>query len=158
MKKQRTLVSLLLAASLLATNAVAQTGGGGGGGGKSSGSKSSDKASTREQKAADASSAELEDLTSKLTLTDPQKAQKGLVHARCPRKFSWRRWKKEKLPKDESKDKSKAIKDATNAKIRTILTPDQQAIFDGGKKKGGKKSKDEAAPALSAATQGSPTP
>ena len=156
MKKLPVLLSLLLAATLMATNAVAQKGGGGGGGGKSSGGKSSDKMSTKGQKAADSSNAELEDLTSKLTLTDPQKAQvKSMLDARDVQLAALR---KEKLPKDESKDKSKAIKDATNAKIRTILTADQQAVFDGSKKKGGKKNKDEATAATPASTQGSPTP
>lgn len=156
MIKQRMLAPLFLAAALLATSAVAQRGGGGGGGGGKSGGKSSDKANTREQKASDTSNAELEDLTSKLTLTDPQKAQvKSMLDARDVQLAAL---KKEKLPKDESKDKSKAIKDASNAKIRAILTPDQQAIFDGAKKKGGKKNKDEAAPATPVTTQGSPTP
>jgi hypothetical protein len=163
MRKQQAVFSMLLALALLVTNAVAQKGGGGGGGGgggKSSKSSDGEKESTKAQKAADTSNAELEDLSSKLTLTDPQKAQvKSILDGRDAQMAAL---KKEKLSKDESKDKSKAIKDAANDKIRTLLTPDQQATFDGTKKKGGKKNKDEAtapAPTTSpAATQGSPTP
>jgi hypothetical protein len=153
MKKQLALSSMLLAIVLLATNGVAQKGSGGGrSGGKSGGSKES----TKGQKAADSSNAELEELTSKLTLTDPQKAQiKTTLDSRDAQLAAL---KKEKLPKDESKDKSKEIKEATTAKIRTLLTADQQAIFDGSKKKGGKKNKDEASATTTAATPGSPTP
>ena len=145
MKKQLALVSLLLAVALTATNAVAMQkggGGGGGGGGKSGGGKDS----TKEQKTADTSNAELEDLTSKLTLTDPQKAQ--VKSALDGRDAQLAALKKEKLPKDESKDKSKEIKDAANQKIRTLLTPDQQKMT----KKGGKKNKDEAPETTPAAT------
>jgi hypothetical protein len=155
MKKQLALFSMLLAVVLLATSAVAQKGGGGGGG--KSGGKSGGRDSTSGQKAADSSNAELENLTSKLTLTDPQKAQtKSALDGRDAQLAAL---KKEKLPKDESKDKSKEIKDATNQKIRTLLTSDQQKIFDGTMKKSGKKNKDEAqAAATAAATPSSATP
>jgi hypothetical protein len=155
MKKTLALSSLLLAVALMSTQAVAmQKGGGGKSGGKSGGSRDS----TKGEKAADTSNAELEDLTSKLTLTDPQKVQvKSTLDARDAQLVAL---KKEKLPKDESKDKSKEIKDGANVKIRTLLTPDQQATFDGTKKKGGKKNKGEATEtaAAPAATPVSPTP
>jgi hypothetical protein len=38
--------------------------------------------------------------------------------------------KKEKLPTDETKDKSKVLKEAAYDKIRTLLTSNQQEIFD----------------------------
>jgi hypothetical protein len=158
MKKRSALFSLLLAATLVATNALAQKGGGGGGGGggKSGGSKSS----TKEQKTSDNANAELEDLTSKLTLTDPQKAQvKSVLDGRDAQLTAL---KKQKLPKDESKEKSQGIKEAANDKIRTLLTPQQQAIFDKTMKKGGKKDKGEAPAASPSApateTQAPPTP
>jgi Spy/CpxP family protein refolding chaperone len=159
MKKQLAIFSMLLAVVLLATNAVAQKGGGGGGGGGKSG-KSSDRESNKDQKIADTSNAELEGLTSKLTLTDPQKAQvKSVLDGRDAQLLAL---KKQKLDKDESKDKAKEIKDSANTKIRTLLTPDQQAIFDGAKKKGGKKNKGESPDSAPAATPaeapGSPTP
>jgi Spy/CpxP family protein refolding chaperone len=157
MKKKFAISSLLLAAILMATNAVAQKGGGGGGGGggnKSGGSKNS---GSKDQKTADTSNAELEDLTSKLTLTDPQKAQvKSILDGRDSQLAAL---KKEKLPKDESKSKSKEIKDTANDKIRAILTPDQQKIFDKTVKKGNKnKDKAPTPTATPAAAAGPPTP
>jgi hypothetical protein len=152
MKKHAALLSLVLATTLLATNAVAQKGGGGGGG-KSGGKSGGSKETTKEQKTADNSNAELEDLTSRLTLTDPQKAQvKSALDARDAQLAAI---KKEKLPKDESKEKSTAIKEASNDKIRTLLTPAQQAIFDKTTKKHGGKKKDEAP---EPATPASPAP
>jgi hypothetical protein len=96
-------------------------------------------------------------LTSKLTLTDPQKAQvKSVLDGRDTQLATL---KKEKLPKDESKSKSKEIKDATNDKIRTLLTPDQQKKFDKTIKKGGNKDKDKTPDASPAATPAPvPTP
>jgi preprotein translocase subunit SecF len=146
--------SLFLAVVLIAADAVAvPVGGGNSGGGKSGGSKSS--SSTKNQKQADKSSGELEDLTSKLTLTDPQKAQvKSILDGRDAQITVL---KKEKLPKDEAKDKSKVIKEAAEAKIRTILTPDQQKTYDGMTKKGGKKNK-EAEPAIAPAATSTTAP
>ena len=106
MKKQTALFALLLATALMATNAVAQRGGGGGGGGNGGGgggkSNSANKESTKDQKTQDASNAELEDLTSKLTLTDPQKAQVKTILG--GRDTQLEALKKEKLPKDERMD------------------------------------------------------
>jgi Spy/CpxP family protein refolding chaperone len=166
MKKPLALFSLILFVALMSISAEAQRGGGGGGGGMGGGGNggggksNSSKQSTRDQKTADTSNAELEDLTSRLTLTDPQKAQvKSTLEARDVQLSAL---KKEKLPKDESKDKSKDIKDAANQKIRAILTPDQQKIFDASTKKGGKKNKEEnpdATPATApAATPAPPAP
>lgn len=159
MKKQLALFSLILAVGFLTSNALA-VGGGGGGGGKSSGSKSSQN-STKNEKTADKTNAELGDLASKLTLTDPQKASvKSILDGRDAQLAAL---KKEKLPKDETKAKSVAIKDMANEKIRTLLTPDQQKIFDRSVRKGGgKKNKEESPAAVStlapAATPASTTP
>jgi len=154
MKKHVALISLVLAIALAATDAGAQKGGGGGGGGgKSGGNSGGSKETTKEQKTADNSNAELEDLSSRLTLTDPQKAQvKSALDARDAQLEAL---KKEKLPKDESKEKSTAIKEAANDKIRTLLTPAQQVIFDKTTKKHGGKKKDETP---EPATPASPAP
>ena len=152
MKKHAALISLVLATALAATNAVAQKGGGGGGGGGGGKSGGSGKESTKEQKTADNSNAELEDLSSRLTLTDPQKAQvKSALDARDAQLAAL---KKDKLPTDESMEKSTTIKEAANDKIRTLLTPAQQVIFDKTTKKHGGKKKDEAP---EPATPASPT-
>jgi preprotein translocase subunit SecF len=155
MKKGLAISSLLLAVLLMPSNAVAQKGGGGGGGNGGGGKSGGSKSSTKNQKTADNSNAELEDLTSKLTLTDPQKAQvKSVLDGRDAQLAAL---KKEKLPKDESKSKSKDIKSAANDKIRTLLTPDQQSKFDKTIKKGGNKAKDKA-PATTPAAVPPPPP
>jgi hypothetical protein len=157
MKKQLTLLSLFLAAvCFLTTNALAVGGGGGGGGGggsKSSGSKSS-QSSTKTDKTADKSNAELEDLTSKLTLTDPQKAAvKSILDGRDVQLAAL---KKQKMPKDEAKAKTTEVRDAANEKIRSLLTPAQQTIFDKTVKHGGKKNKTEAPATASAPASTTP--
>ena len=157
MKKPLAMPFLLLAAILMAAPAIAQKSGGGGGSGGAGGNKSGGSMNnSKDLKTADASNAELEDLTSKLTLTDPQKAQ--VKSALDGRDTQLAALKKEKLPKDEAKGKSKDIKAAANEKIRALLTPDQQKIFDKTIKKGGKKSDDLAPASTPAAAPGSPAP
>lgn len=134
MKKQPALLSPFLTTAL-ATSAFTQPGGGGDGGGKPNWSNRN---STKEQETEDVSNAQLVDLTSKLTLTGPQKAAvKSTLDAQLAAP------KKEKLPRDETKDKSKALKEAACDKIRTLLTPTQQKIFDKSFKKSGKKEKEK---------------
>ena len=81
---------------------------------------------------------ELADLSTKLNLTDDEKAkikpilddETAKIHAVKMQKLG---------SKDDEKAKTKVIRDAANTQIKAVLTPDQQKLFDGDSKKGSKK-------------------
>jgi hypothetical protein len=87
---------------------------------------------------------ELADLTTKLSLSDDQKAKiKPIIDDKEAQIHKVKMAKT--TPEDEQKAKNKVIREAANTKIRAILTPDQQKTFDAESKKSGKKA--EAPPA-----------
>jgi hypothetical protein len=107
---------------------------------KSAKSSKKTKASASSAKA----DSELADLSTKLNLTDDEKAKiKPILDDETAKIHSI---KMEKLgSKDDEKAKTKVIRDAANTQIRAMLTPDQQKLFDSDSKKGSKKAATPAA-------------
>ena len=78
-----------------------------------------------------------------MTLTDDQQAKIKPILADEATKIHATKGKKSDAAAtaDDSKAKTKAIRDDANKQIRALLTPDQQKLFDASsKKEGGKKS------------------
>jgi Spy/CpxP family protein refolding chaperone len=101
--------------------------------GKSSGTK----------KSAGRADTELADLSTKLTLTDDQKAKiKPIIDDKEAKMHTVKMNKTGS--DDDKKAQTKVIRTAADTQIRALLTPDQQKIFDTEKKKSAKK--DAAAP------------
>ncbi len=90
--------------------------------------------------------ADLANLTKTLTLTDDQQAKiKPILFDESAKIHATKAASKGST--DDSKAKNKVIREDANKQIRALLTPDQQKLFDGSKKEGGKKSAPAAAPA-----------
>jgi len=95
--------------------------------------------STGVAKTAGRADSELADLSTKLTLTDDQKAKiKPIIDDKEAKIHVIK--KSTTGSADDSKSKTEAIRTSANTQIRALLTPDQQKIFDSTEKKGGKKS------------------
>lgn len=138
MKKQLALAALLAATLAFAPSGFAQ---------KKSKASGATKASGHSDK-------ELAELTTKLTLTDDEKAKiKPILDDEVAKLHTIKMDKA--LSDDDKKAKTKPVRDDANKQIRALLTPDQQKLFDakGGEKaeKGEKKGKKAAAPAAAPA-------
>lgn len=97
---------------------------------------------TKKAKSGGASAAkadsELADLSTRLTLTDDEKAKiKPILDDETAKIHTIKMAKTGS--KDDEKAKTKVIRDAANTQIRAVLTPDQQKAFDNAPKKGSKK-------------------
>lgn len=103
---------------------------------------------TKKAKSGGASAAkadsELADLSTRLTLTDDEKARiKPILDDETAKIHAIKMAKTGNS--DDQKAKTKVIRDAANTQIRAVLTPDQQKTFDSDSKKGGKKAVSPAA-------------
>ena len=152
MKKHLAIFATALAVILAAPHASAQ----GSGSGQSSGSTTTQAAPTSDastttttkkgkstgvKKTSGRADSELADLSTKLTLTDDQKAKIKPIIDDKEAKIHTVKMAKTTSP-DDQKAKNKEIREAADAQIRALLTPDQQKTFDESKKG----SKKEAAP------------
>jgi len=93
--------------------------------------------STGVKKTSGRADAELADLSTKLTLTDDQKAKvKPIIDDKEAKMHTVKMAKTGS--DDDKKAKTKEIRVAADAQIRALLTPDQQKTFDTEKKSGKK--------------------
>jgi Spy/CpxP family protein refolding chaperone len=94
--------------------------------------------STGVKKSSGRADSELADLSTKLTLTDDQKAKIKPIIDDKEAKIHTVKMAKSTSP-DDQKAQNKVIRENANTQIRALLTADQQKTFDEQSKKGGKK-------------------
>jgi Spy/CpxP family protein refolding chaperone len=150
MKKHLALIAVSFAVVMMASTAIAQDTTAAATPATAT-AKASKKKSSGGGAAANKAATELASLTETLKLTDDQQAKIKPILADETAKIHATKGKKSDAAStasaDDAKAKTKAIREDSNKQIRALLTPDQQKIFDGSKKEGGKKSAPTAAPA-----------
>lgn len=130
MKKFLALTCFLLAFCLAAPHAFAQD--------ATTGTSTTGKPATKKSKSTGVkktegrSDSELADLSTKLNLTDDQKAKIKPILDDQTAKIHQVKMSKVGTP-DDQKAKSKQIREDASKQIRAVLTPDQQKTYDGDK-------------------------
>jgi Spy/CpxP family protein refolding chaperone len=138
MKKLYAIFPILLAAALVVPHAPAQN--------PSSTTPTADTSTTKVKKSKSSGTrktsgradSELADLSTKLNLTDDQKAKiRPILDDKVAKIHTVKMDKTGSA--DDQKAKNKVIRESSDAQVRALLTPDQQKTFDETSKKGGKK-------------------